>query len=89
LLALAFVLSYFVVVQPARFPKSGTDGLYTDNSGNTVSYISGDDIPNVDSQIIYENGEYQLYIDGKYVAVLYEDELLGISNNTIPIIGGE
>lgn len=89
LLLLVFVVSYFVVVQPARFPSAGTAGLYVDDTGNTVSYIFGDDIPNVEPQIIYENGKYQLYINGKYVAVLYEEELPKISDNKIPFIGGE
>ena len=88
LLALVFTLTYFVVVQPARFPKSGTDGLYVDNTGTTVSYLFGEDIPNVEPQIIYKNGEYQLFINGKYVGILYENELTEISENTIPIIGG-
>ena len=89
LLALFFVLSYFAVVQPARLPPDETDGLYGDDTGKTVSYISADDIPNVESQIVFENGEYKLYLDGKYVAVLYEEELSKILDNTIPIIGGE
>ena len=88
-LLLVFALSYFVVVQPARFPKSGTDGLDADNTGNTVSYIFGEDIPNVESQIIYENGKYHLYINGQFIGSLYDEELPEMADNTIPIIGGE
>lgn len=89
LLLLVFALSYFVVVQPARFPKSGTDGLNADNTGSTVSYIFGEDIPNVDSQIIYENGKYHLYINRQFIGSLYDEELPEMADNTIPIIGGE
>lgn len=75
LLLLVFALSYFVVVQPIRFPTDETDGLQTDDTGNTVSYLFGDDIPDVESQIVFEDGEYHLYINGKLIGAVYEEEL--------------
>lgn len=89
LLLLVFALSYFIVVQPIRFPTNKTVGLYDDDTGKTISYISGDDIPNVEYQIIYENGKYHLYINGQFIGSLYDEELPEMADNTIPIIGGE
>lgn len=86
LLILVFVLSYFVVVQPIRFAK---DDLLVDYSDNTVSVITDADIQAGDSQIIFENGKYRLYINGEYIGVVYEDKLNEGSGNTIPIQGGE
>lgn len=86
LLVLVFVLSYFVVVQPYRFP---TGDLLVDTIDNTVSILADNELLTGDSQIVFENGKYQLYIDGKYVAVLYEEELPEVSEDTIQIIGGE
>ena len=85
LLILIFVLSYFVVVQPARFP---TEGLDTDETGNTVSIITDIDFSTNESQIVFEGGKYHLYINGEFVGSLYEEELPDISENTIPIVGG-
>lgn len=86
ILAFVFVLSYFVVLQPARFP---TVDFLVDTTDNTVSVLSDNELLTGDSQIIFEDGKFQLYIDGKCIAVLYEEELPEVSENTIPIIGGE
>lgn len=86
LLVLAFTLSFFVVVQPYRFP---TGDLLVDTTDNTLLVLADNELLTGDSQIVFENGKYQLYIDGKYVAVLYEEELPEVSGDTIPIIGGE
>lgn len=85
-LIFVFVLSYFVIVQPARKP---TDGLYFDETGNTISLITDYDNPNTDLDILFENGEYHAYFNGKFVAILYEEEQGEHSTDTTPIIGGE
>lgn len=90
LLILAFVLSYSVVVQPARML---TANWLVDETDETVSVISIFDIPTgnllSDSQIIFENGRYHLYNNGVFVGSVYEEELSGIPDNILPIIGGK
>lgn len=80
LLALFFVLSYFAVVQPARFPK---DDFLADETDKTVSILRQSAIPNEDSQFIYENGMYLLYINGEYVVAMHEEDISEIINNSI------
>lgn len=80
ILLFVFVLSYFVVVQPARFP---TGDFLDDETDNTVSVLRQSAIPNEDSQFVYENGMYLLYINGEYVAAMNEEEFSEMINNSI------
>lgn len=85
LLILVFVLSYFVVVQPARMP---TDDVFVDE-GDVLTLVSAySELPNEGSYIVFENGKYHLYVQGEFVGSLYDSELNETPNNTIPIIGG-
>lgn len=86
LLILVFVLSYFVVVQPARYAP---DDLLADNTDNTVSVFEDIESLADNSQIIFENGKYHLYINGEFVGSLYEEELGEVATDTIPILGGD
>ena len=85
LLILAFMLSYFVVVQPARIPS---DGLYAGDDGNAIVIVTKSDFPASDSQIIIENGKYHLYINGEFVGSLFEEKLDELPNKNVPIVGG-
>lgn len=78
ILGLVFVLSYFVVVQPARFP---TRDFLVDETDNTVSVLRQSTILTEDTQFIYENGMFLLYIDGEYIAALHEEEISEVINN--------
>jgi len=94
LLVVVFVLSYFVVIQPIRFP---TDDLFIDYTDNTVSAFADRDtkiddtvtILSDDPQIVFEDGEYHLYIGDKLVGAVFEEKVTEIPDSTIPIIGGE
>lgn len=87
LLILAFMLSYFVVVQPARML---TADLLIDDSDNTVSTFAYKDLPTSDSQfifpddsqIVYEDGEYHLYINGKLIGYVFEEKMAQIQEDT-------
>lgn len=82
-----FVVSYLVIVQPARFPSEEEITTYHDNIW--VKDISPD-IKEEDNQfIIYENGKYYLYINGEYVFDIDEEFLDNPQFNTIPIYGGK
>lgn len=88
-LALAFALSYLVVIQPARMPSVD---LFIDNMDNTVSVLADSDNPIADSlsdsQIFFEDGKYRLYVDGEYFATIPEETVPELLNNTTPVLGG-
>lgn len=86
LLILVFVLSYFVVVQPIRYP---TEELFIDPSDDTVSFVGRSNLSAADPQVIFEDGKYRLYINGEYLGVLYADESSEGSVSTTPNLGGE
>ena len=86
LLVLVFAVSYFVVAQPARMP---TDELLVDYSDNTVSYIRRSNISDSDSQIVFENGKYHLYINGEFFGSLFEEEMGEDLTDTLQILGGD
>lgn len=85
LLLLVFALSYFVVVQPARFPA---DDLLDDN-GCVVFVTTNIDFPVSGSRVAVENGKYRLYINDKYAITMQEDEVPEMISNSIPALGGE
>lgn len=86
LIALAFVFSYFVVVQPARFP---TEEMLADDADNIDLASSRRDLLDVGSYIVFENEKYHFYIDGSLIGSLYEEELSDTAENIIPVLGGK
>ena len=85
MLGAVFVLSYFVIIQPARIPAENdvfiyeetpsTDGQKTINSLDSSTYIA------------LENGSYRLYVNGEYVSNVLESELNDPPFNSMTIIG--
>ena len=82
-----FIASYFVIIQPARFPKE--EDIFAYREGHTAYDISPDIKDEGDKFILYEDGEYRLYIDGEYAFRLNEELLEDPQFNTIPIYGGQ
>ena len=82
-----FVASYFVIIQPYRFPKE--EDIFAYREGHTAYDISPDIKDEGDKFIMYEDGEYRLYIDGEYAFRLNEELLEDPQFNTIPIYGGQ
>lgn len=86
-LAAVFVVSFFVILQPAGFPSEDEISAYRE--GHIAFDISPDMKTEGDKFILYENGEYRLYINGEYVFAIDEEEFLSNPQfNTIPFYGG-
>lgn len=67
-LVFAFLLSYMVLVQPAYAPSEEEFAVY--RSGHTALDDS-QNIKGADSiQIVFEDGDYVMYIDGEYYGVV-------------------
>lgn len=86
LLVLVFVLSYLVIIQPARMP---TDEMLADDANNIEIASAFRVLRDEGSYIVFKNGKYRLYMHGEYAATLSEEEFAEMSKSTIPIIGGE
>jgi beta-lactamase regulating signal transducer with metallopeptidase domain len=80
-----FVVSYLVIIQPARFP--GEEEILAYHDDIWVKDISPVIEEEGDKYILYEDGEYRLYIDGEYAFRLNEELLEDSQFNTIPIYG--
>jgi len=86
LLLSLFLLSYFVIVQPAGFASeheimdgiSATEHFHMDAFAGKTS----------DMYILCENGEYYLYMNGERVNLILEEQLQVPPFNSLPIIGG-
>lgn len=90
---LLLVLSYFLILQPARYPSQNEVPL--SYGGSNASYVhtdkpeSADDYSfnSVDTYLYYENGSYYLYIDGERFGSVQEDSILEPPLDNLPIIG--
>ena len=82
-----FLASYLVIVQPYRFPKEEEIIAYHDDIW--VRDISPEIKNEGDKFILYEGGEYKLYIDGQYISKIDEIMLEDPQFNTIPIYKGD
>lgn len=70
ILSLMFVLSYFLIIQPAHIaPKENT--LLPGEIGPIVEIT--DAMQSGSSYIVVDNGVYRFYVNGEYVAVVKED----------------
>lgn len=86
-LVAVFAASYLFILQPARFPSE--DEIYTYREGHVAFDISPE-LEEGDNQfILYEDGEYRLYINGEYISRLDEAFLNEPQFSTIPIIKGD
>lgn len=85
LLFSTFILSYFVVVQPVRY---ATEADFTEVSPLPDDYqekgILGS---NSDMYIVYENGDYCLYSQNKFICIIAEENLTSEPFSSLPIKG--
>lgn len=86
-LGLLFLLSYFVLLQPARRPSA--DDIYGRTSAPKSFVSENEDSYSALGFFVLEgNGRYRLYIDGQAVGFISEDEISFPPFNTLPIIKG-
>lgn len=86
-LAAAFVASYFFIVQPIRLPSEDDISAYRE--GHVAFDISPELEEGENQFILYEDGEYRLYINGEYVSRLDEEFLNEPQFSTIPFFKGD
>lgn len=84
LLLVVYVLSYFVIVQPARFATEEklTEDISAFDSYEVDEYIASSS----DMYIVFENNEYHLYVNGVATSVVSEENLTTPPFNTLPIL---
>ena len=70
-----FIMSFFMIVQPARFPND--DDIYDFKMDNkAVEVFELDTASNdMNQHIEYVNGEYLYYINGEFICILTEDSI--------------
>ena len=87
-LGLLFLLSYFVLLQPARLP-SEVD-VYEQALKPESFILENEDSYRASSFILQESsGKYRLYMNGHAVGFISEEALSLPPSNTLPIIKGE
>lgn len=84
LLLTAFVMSYFVIVQPARFVSE--NNLIEDISVSDISELDVDMVVSPEMYIVFENNEYYLYVNGVAASIVSEENLSVPPFNTLPIL---
>lgn len=84
LLFSAFLLSYFVIVQPVRFASS--ENILEDTSVSDFNAIDVDAAYSSEMYIVFENSEYHLYVNGVAASVVSEENLSKPPFNTLPIL---
>ncbi len=81
-----FVLSYFVIIQPAGFPKSADFLMDTAIPEDVqVENVSSD---SSELYIVFKDGRYYLYSDNVVLNEIYEESLKSEPFASLPIIGG-
>lgn len=80
----AFVLSYFVIVQPAGFVSE--EKLIEDLSVSDINAIDVDTAYSSEMYIVFEDNEYYLYVNGVAVSDISEENLSSPPFNTLPIL---
>ena len=85
LLFSVFVLSYFVIAQPARFPD---EAAFMESSPMPDDYLIREE-KGYESEmyIIYDDGKYCLYANGNYISQVPEENLSSEPFASLPIIG--
>ena len=80
----AFLLSYFVIVQP--FGYASQEKLVDDVPITDISAIDVDAAYSSEMYIVFENNEYHLYVNGVAASVVSEENLSMPPFNTLPIL---
>lgn len=87
LLLSLFVLSYFVIIQPAGHP---TDADYLADTEYPESVITEDTVAfSDDLYIVFQDGQYYLYSAGVQINEIDEDNLGNEPFASLPVIGGK
>lgn len=84
LLLTAFIMSYFVIVQPAGFVSE--NNLIEDIPVSDISDLDVDMVVSPEMYIVSENNEYYLYVNGVAASVISEENLSVPPFNTLPIL---
>ena len=85
---IAFVLSYFIIMQPARFPK--TTDMISSVDGHVIDYYGNSDmVSSTQMYLVVENNNYELYINDEYIAKIDRSALANSFYDDIPIYGGQ
>ena len=84
LFIIVFLLSYFIIIQPAGFVRE--EELVTGLSSADNYMVNDVAGATSDMYIIYENGEYHLYVNGIATSVVSEENLTVPPFNNLPIL---
>ena len=89
LVSLLLILSYFVILQPARFPKS-FDLISSQEMQNRMTlFFNTDDIQDGESYILFTGEQYLWYENDTMIGQITQDILRMPPFNTLKIIEGE
>ena len=84
LLAALFLLSYFVIVQPARFP--GETGCWDEPLDSKEVYLLQDN-PEISTEyIVHKDGEYLFFVGDQCICLLDEEKLSEEPFKSLPIV---
>ncbi len=86
LMLAVFAASYFVIIQPASFPSE--EEILANPEGVPAYDITNQWDESKNDFILYDDGEYKLYINGEYAFSVTKDQLSEAPVSEIPIIGG-
>ena len=84
LLLATFLMSYFIIIQPAGFASE--EKLIEDVIVSDINTINADSAYSSEMYIVYENNEYHLYVNGIATSVVSEESLSLPPFNTLPIL---
>ena len=84
LLFSVFLLSYFVVIQPAGFPD---EEAFADMADSPDTYLTGEASYDTEMYIVYEDGKYALYAGGRFISDVLEENMTSEPFASLPIIG--
>lgn len=80
----AFVLSYFIIVQPYRVATE--EKFVEDVTSSDVYKVDEEGAYSSEMYIVFENNEYYLYVNGIAVSDISEENLSSPPFNTLPIL---
>lgn len=88
LLGLLFLASYFVIIQPARFPAGFDTISDSEELSLMIDYYVNIEENNSDHLIVCRDGQYYYYINDEFIGVLSDESITIPPLNSVQIIGG-
>lgn len=79
-----FMLSYFVIIQPAGFPVELS--RWDESHDSDEVYMLPYNLEESQKYIVYADGEYLLYVDGQCISILDEEKISEEPFNSLPIV---